>query len=417
MVRAVKTKAVRSLKKGERALLMPGATGAEPWEVWVLGVQVPAECVQTCSTPLENKLLKNSALALPAAQVFCLPLWLNETDPKLLGGMIPLQLELRGLQPRGGGPAVFDWSVVAEDETRTLVMIGVLPAMMPEELHVEAYHTFDLSVRYLALPENALTLWKEQDRLVIAITRGTKLIYFQALSEGTITTRVAQDLTCIWTTLSMEGMLVSLNEVMLWTEVSTEEFNLLRTSLQLPIKQRQRPLPEEPSPAWKLIPASVGEAKRTREMRRWRNRGIWIAVAVYLLIVAGLLLRCYMTSRKVDELQKWQAAHVGAVTAIHTTAATWKALQPVVDEKNYPLELLLHACKSMPADQMHLTLFEASEGHLLIKGEAKNVAAAFQFLDHLKTDPGFTGYTWNMGQPQILPNDLAQMQIEGTREN
>jgi len=41
--------------------------------------------------------------------------------------------------------------------------------------------------------------------------------------------------------------------------------------------------------------------------------------------------------------------------------------------------------------------------------------AAFQFLDNLKHDPHFAGYTWDMAQPHLLPNDLAQLQIEGTR--
>src|SRR5277367_188735 len=106
MVRAVKTKAVRSLGKGERALVLPGSTGAEPWEIWIMSGSKGAECVQTCASPLDQRLRKKTTLALPVSQVFCLPLWLNETDTKLFSGIIPLQLELRGLQPRGNGPAV-----------------------------------------------------------------------------------------------------------------------------------------------------------------------------------------------------------------------------------------------------------------------------------------------------------------------
>ena len=70
----------------------------------------------------------------------------------------------------------------------------------------------------------------------------------------------------------------------------------------------------------------------------------------------------------------------------------------MVDTNNYPLELLLHAAQSIPADQLHLTLFEAGNGQLLIKGEAKNVAGAFQFLNKLKGDPYFSGYNLDMAQ-------------------
>jgi hypothetical protein len=121
------------------------------------------------------------------------------------------------------------------------------------------------------------------------------------------------------------------------------------------------------------------------------------------------------TSRRVDELNQWQADHAQALELVHQGRAAWKELGPVVDTKNYPLELLLEAYQSIPLDQLHLTLFETGGGHLLIKGEAKNVAGAFQFYNKLKEDPYFSGYALEMANPHPLPNDLAQFQIEGTR--
>jgi hypothetical protein len=122
-----------------------------------------------------------------------------------------------------------------------------------------------------------------------------------------------------------------------------------------------------------------------------------------------------MTSLKVNDLRKWQSEHTQALALVQDGRAAWKELAPVVDTKNYPLELLLQSSQSIPADQLHLTLFEAGDGHLLIKGEAKNVAGAFQFFSKLKSDPYFSGYALVMGNPRPLPNDLAQFQIEGTR--
>jgi len=415
MVRTVKAKAVRALKKEERAVLLPGPSGAEPWEVWVLGAQATAECVQTCASPPDNRLRKNSTLALPVSQVFCLPLWLNETDPKQFAGMIPLQLELRGLQPRGNGRAIFDWSVVAQEGARTLVMVGALPSSLPAEIQAEAYDVFDLSARFLPFPENSLTLWLEQDHLAVALTHGRNLVYYQALAEGRITQRVAQDLSCIRATLTMQSILTPLQQVMLWAEAGPAELATLQAALQLPVRQAERPPPKAPASAWKLTPATVGEAKRTREIQRWWTRGFFIAFTVYLLTVVWMLSQFLITTLRVKERHQWQSDHAQAIALVRDTRTAWKQLRPVVDESSYPLELLLHASESIPADQLHLTLFEASDGHLLIKGEAKNVAAAYQFLDKLKGDPDFVGYTWDMGQPHLLPNDLAQLQIEGTR--
>ena len=414
MVRTVKTKAVRSLTKGQRAILLPGITGAEPWELWVLGGKTSAEMMQVCATPLENKLRKSSTLTLPVAQVFCLPLWLNETDPKLFAGMIPLQLELRGLQPRGTEPAVFDWTVVAQEEARTLVMVGALPANLPPELHAEAYEAFDLSARYRSFPENAVTLWREQDRLAFAITRGANLVYYQALTEGQITARVMQDISCAQVTLAMQDILTPLQRVMLWTEINDEELALLQGALPLPVEQADCPPPVAPDKAWKLTPSVVGEARRSRANRQWQVRALVAFLALYVLAVGWLVTHLVMTSMKVAELRKWQIDHNDALTLVHEGRTAWKDLAPVVDTQNYPLELLLHASQSIPADQLHLTMFKSNQGHLLIKGEAKNVAGAFQFLQKLKADPYFSSYTLTMANPRPLPNDLASFQIDGT---
>ena len=413
MVRAVKTKAVRSLTKGQRALLLPGSTGAEPWELWILGGKTSAEMVQVCATPLENRLQKSSTLALPVAQVFCLPLWLNETDAKQFAGMIPLQLELRGLQPRGTEP-VFDWTVVTQEEARTLVMVGVLPANLPPEIHAEAYESFDLGARYRPFPPDTLTIWREQDRLAVAITRGASLVYYQVLAEGQITQRVAQDLSCVQVTLAMQDIITPLQRVMLWTEVSDEELTQLKGTLSLHVDQAECPSPVAPAQTWKLTPAIVGEARRTRANRRWQMRALVAFFALYLIAAAWLITHLVMTSMKVTELRKWQADHAQALALVHEGRAAWKDLAPVVDTQNYPLELLLHASQSIPADQLHLTLFKSGMGHLLIKGEAKNVAGAFQFLQKLKGDPYFSHYNLTMANPRPLPNDLASFQIDGT---
>jgi hypothetical protein len=416
MVRAVKTKPVRSVSKGQRGLLLPGATDAEPWELWLLGGRAAGKLVQMCATPLDNRLRKDTTLALPVSQVFCLPLWLNETDSRQFGGMIPLQLELRGLQ-RGNMTAVFDWMIVAKDGSRTLVLVGTLPATLPAAIHAEAYESFDLSARCLPFAANALTVWKERDRLAMAITRGTNLVYFQALSEGEVTPRVVQDLKSAHASLSMQDILLPLTKVVLWTNGNPDEIAALEEALGLPVEQEERPAPIPPVPPWKLTPSVVGEAKRLRETRRWRMQAMMVAAILLVLGIGWFVSRLVMVSMKVGELKQWQALHTPAVELVHQGRATWKALGPVVDKDHYPLELLLHVQQAMPAEQLHLTLFEANEAHVLIKGESKNVAGAFDFYNKLKADPFFSSYTLDMGNPRSLPNDLAQFQIQGNRAN
>ncbi|HEX4139108.1 MAG TPA: hypothetical protein VHY09_02090 [Candidatus Methylacidiphilales bacterium] len=403
---------MRSLAKGQRSFLLPGPTEAEPWEVWVLGgKRGEPQIVQICQTPLENRLRSFSTLVLPVAQVFCLPLWLNETDSRQFAGMIPLQLESRGLQPRNE-PAVFDWSVVAQEEKRTLVLVGVLPASLPVELHAEAYASFDLSARYFPLAQNALTLWREHDRLVVAITRGASLVYYQALPEAEVTQRVIQDLCSVRATLEMQDILTPLRLVVAWTPLKPEERAALQSAFNVQVAEEEGPPPEVPTQAWKLTPNAITEVRRSRESRRWISRALLGLLLVYLAVIAWFAWQYVQVSLKVADLRKWQDAHAADIDLVTSGRSAWKQLGPVVDYKYFPLEILRKVQAAIPADQLHLTLFECDDqGKLQIRGEAKNVAGAFTFFEKLKADPYFARYNLQMGNPRPLPNDLASFQI------
>jgi hypothetical protein len=410
----MKDKTARSLKKGENAVLLPGATAAEPWEFWILS-DGAADCGQAVSRPQDHRLYRLSTLALPVSEVFCLPLWLNETEPKQLAGMIPLQLEMRGLQPRAQGPLVFDWTPVAQEDARTLIVAGVLPATLPEEIETVPYAGFDLSARYFPLPEDAITLWQEQDRIVFAVTRGRELVYFQALSDGSITTRVAQDIACVRSSLAIQNVTTTLRQIVVWTRATAAEIAVLENTLGPYVHVEERPAPQAPASEWNLVPAPVSRAKEGQRNRRWQLLAALLVFVAYLVFIGWTVSRYVVTNAEVNSLQQWQKDNGPTVESIRQTEAAWKDLRPVIDVNSYPLELLLHAAQAIPSDQLHLTLYEAAEGHLLIKGEAKNVSGAFEFLDRLKKDPALKAYTWEMAQPSLLPNDLAQFQVEGTR--
>ena len=231
--------------------------------------------------------------------------------------------------------AVFDWTVVAQEPGRTLVVVGVLPATLAPEMHAEAYNAFDLSARYLPFPENTLTIWREQDRLALAITRDANLVYYQSLGEGKITSRVVQDISCAQATLGMQDILTPLQKMLLWTEVSPDEITALKGALPLPIEQEECPPPVAPKQAWKLTPSVVGAARRTRANQAWILRAVLIFFALYLVALAWVVVQYVMLSGKVADLQAWQTKNQTALDLIHDGRAQWKELGPVVDTKNY----------------------------------------------------------------------------------
>jgi hypothetical protein len=211
----------------------------------------------------------------------------------------------------------------------------------------------------------------------------------------------------------MQGAIGDLRQIVLWTELAPAESSQLSIVFRLPVKHDDRPAPSLPGESWNLTPARVGEVKRSRFVRHWWARGATLIVLLLLIVMAALGVRYFLLVREVADLTQWQAAHAQELDMVHDTQAAWQDLQPVVDTNSYPLEVLLHVSESLPADEVHLTVFQAQGAHVLIKAEAKNLTDAFRFLDQLKKNPHLAGYSWEMAQPHSLANDITQLQIEG----
>jgi hypothetical protein len=65
--------------------------------------------------------------------------------------------------------------------------------------------------------------------------------------------------------------------------------------------------------------------------------------------------------------------------------------------------------------EVRLTQFEHNAGRLLLMGESKDATSAFKYLGNIQADPYLKKWTWSMPQPQLLPNNRAQFQLEGIR--
>lgn len=414
MERTLKDPAIKP-HQSQGVFLFPGRLEVEPWEVWITSETGKNQCAQACASPKDNPWQKRSTLVLPIAQVFCLPLWLNETDPDRFPGMIELQLESRGLSARGAVPTVYQWEIVMKDAKRTLVLVGILPAVLSPQLQIRGYRTFDVSARYFSWPENSLTIWQEQGKLAAAFSRGKSLVYFQTLGDDHCSARTLQTLICLRASLEIQRVLDNLSEVTVTADLSPQEIGHLKEALGLPVRQSERPSPVSPSKPWNLCPPEISQLKQEQQTRRWKSRIFLLTGLAYLLIAAILLIQFLFTISKLRDLHKWQADHATVLASVHQAQDDWQYFNPVVDTDNYPLEILLHCASAIPKNQLRMTLFEMENGTVEIKGEANNVSAAYVFFDQLKSDPHLASYTWKMDDPHLLPNDLAQLQIEGTR--
>jgi hypothetical protein len=395
----------------ESCILRPDENGQ--WEVWSVGGD-RKRLVRCCAVPGEAQASPQSVLALPARQIFSVPLWLTTTDPALMREMIFLQLERRGLVAgRSAGEIIFDYRVVASNENKTQVLVVVLPGDLPASLCPEL-RNFEPSARTQPLPNNAFILWREDNRLVLAVTRGAHLAYFQALGEASLTEPVLQELLCIKLHLEAVNMIGRLEGFTLWGRFTPQEVSMVRKTLEIPGQNQPRPDPLPPAEGMDLTPAPVRRAQQLETAKKRKRTLVSAAAGVYLVLVVFLVLRTgwfYLQCRWIgDDLRK----HAVEVKEIETTARRWDALSAAINPDSYPVEQLFRCQRLLPFQGVRFTLFKTTGDSILIQGEARDAASAFKFAEDLKQSEDLRDYRWEMPQPKFQNNN-AEFQIEGTR--
>jgi len=396
----------------ERCLLRPEETGQ--WEVWSAGDGNQKGLLEVCAAPGDAQFSPQSALALPARQMFAVPLWLATTDRALMKDMIFLQLERRGLAGgRSAGEMVFDYRVLSSTQNKTLVLAILIPASVPESLCVNL-QTYEPSPRIQPLPPDELVLWREDNRLVLAVTKGTDLAYFQVLGDNSFTEEVLQEIYCI--TLQLEAMNVAgpIARFTLWGEFTARELSALSEALEMEGRSNPRPEPAIPSEPMDLMPAPVRRIQRNEKSGDRQKLLAAAATGVYLLFVLCMILRAgwlYMQCQGIESELKRSA---GVVKELKGTAQRWDALQAAIEPATYPVEQLFRCARLLPPDGVRFTLFKSTSDGIFIQGEARDTKAAFQFHEDLEQNRDLKDYNWVMPNPK-LQNNTTLFQIEGDR--
>ena len=374
-----------------------------------------ARLVQTCETPADAHVSPQSVLALPLRQLFAAPLWLATTDPALMKEMIFLQLERRGLAAgRNPEEVIFSYRIVASVENKTLVLAVALPGTLPGHLCLDL-RFYEPSARIQPLPHDAFTLWREDGRLVLAVTRGEELVYFQALGDRSFTAPVLQELQCVRLQLETENAIDRVNGITLWGVFTPQEISGISEAMDLPAVNAPLPEPVLPREWMHLIPASVRQTQHIAKARGRTMSLLAVAAGIYLLFLLGLTLHVtwvYIQGRQIENELK---AHEDEVSEMQSTSSQWDLLDPAINPDSYPVELLLRTARLLPPDGVRFTFFETSAGKILIQGEASNAGAAVKFSEDLKNSKELRDYKFVMPNPPILPNGNAKFQIEGIR--
>lgn len=408
-----------------KQVLLTPAAGLD-WEVWAVNGQGSKKSngdLRFERTVTDAEMSTNSPsqaiVALPVSQCLMLPIWLTSSDPGLYREMILAQLEKRGLPIRSG--LVFDYSVVAEVENRSLVRVTMLPADFPDALCIARAKTYISSACVLPFPENQIVLWRERNQLVLAVTRGCDAIYIQVISrrsEGStpLPSGIQQDLHSIRLALEMDQVVPEIAGITLWG--GFPEFESALKPLKLPLQQGTRPSPDAGCLALaasksELLPLPLQTARSTRS-RRDRNIRIAIVAAVaYVLLVCMLWIYLHSVQVKAARVMELVTRDKPSADKLEQTAACWRVIEPAVNPKLYAIEQFYQCASDLPGAGVRFETFETLGTTIRIKGTARNAPTVFRFVERLEKNKGLSNYRWKLGQPKLKNDDTADFKIEG----
>lgn len=408
----MKNRRESSAKSG--AIFRPCATGWQKWagddggELTLRGEAAELSELGPASASL---------IAVPVRRAFSLAVWVPADDPGIFRDLVHTQLEMRGLAARSLEDTAFTWREIEREGNEMLLQVVVLPANLSSRYWHGEVTEYAVSPDCLPLAPDAVTIWREEGAWVAAVTRGGKLLHFQALNEPQPDAAMALEVWMMLAPLEAGNMIGAQPALVFYRQPGEESDISAFSAPALPSASvADFPPPVRPSKALDCVPLPVREVQAKKVQSARRQRIAFAAASVYLALVLLLAGQTLWLHWKARRLQSEIERDASAVAATREAMKRWQAMQPALEPGTYPLEVLYQTARLLPKDGVRLTLFDMNLDRIQIQGEASTLAAALKFADDLKknTDLG-DFYDWSAEAPKQLPNGSTRFQINGAR--
>lgn len=400
-------------KNGEACLALPFDG---KWELWALPHGAAPKIRPVEGDPSSFPLTSNATLGLPSTALTCLPIWLLTPEADQVPEMIRLQLEQRGLVGGDGPEPIHAFRIVPQDRypERSLVLLTLLRDDIPPELRRADFTRFEPAPRCLDLPANQYTLWRERERLVLALTLGRELIFFQPLCGTEPSHDLCTEIRCTHMALVAQKIAPLRPSLTIWAGVDPGALEFLQRELGFPVSTTRRPPPRLPSPEWNLMPAAVRAEKERRGKARRTAALVTAAALIYLLGVGAFIAHIAILKKSGDQASHLLRSNQPAVERIRDAASRWNAMELALDPKLNPLEFLLQATEAMAPEGVRMTHFQVAGYKLRIEGEARPPTAFVAYREQIEHHGFFDGFRWERSEPVIEANNIAKFSIQGS---
>jgi Tfp pilus assembly protein PilN len=375
------------------------------------------------ATPAEAKAAgPGTVVGVPGRLCRTLGLSLPTKDPSTLRKMAYSQLERRGLARGSIQTTLFDCHSLpdrgssASGDSR--VSVDVL-SDLPDDLELANARGYTAAARLFPLPENKLLLWQEQGQLILSAGCGGKLVHSQVIGPvSRLQNGAAQEINLTLIALEGEGFVdETTNGLVVWGDYSEDDLGTLRSGLDMPVELKRRPAPSaalaSSESAGELVPNSV-TATRHRHRRTWIVLcGVIALIMAYLVVLHRMNSRVEGLEAQIPQLEKQVSQTKDVAERVQQAQARWNTLRPVLEPKRYPLVHLTHIARVMPGGGVRINDFASKIKEVVVKGEARDAASAYEMLRLLQADEELKVYNWSMPQPSVQRDSRATFEIKG----
>lgn len=390
------------------AWLVPGE---QSWEILKPDGAFGFSLLQAIEDPESPAPSGIALVALPASLVTCQLFWLETTDEKAVPDLLRMQCERRALLRQD---EVWKYRILRREPERLLAQVCILQNGLPSALQVEGDTRFEALPRCLDLPSRSACLWRSLGAISLAITGDDGVLYFQSLPHHALTRECLRDVQSVLWLATAQDWIESVESVALlgtWSSGDAAELH----ALGLPVEMKGGPHFSPPREPMELIPRSVLQIRAVRR-QQYRTRLVALAIAaVYAVFLVFQIVVASWTAASNSRLQARLDAVMPEVASLQATARRLEALNPALDTKTYPLEVLHRIMAVLPESGVRLTRFEIVGDRLDLAGESSTAREAFDFLHAIQSSESLQYIQWEDPPPPTpLPNDTARFSIQGT---
>ena len=359
-------------------------------------------------------------IGYPAEKVTTFPVLLPDTEESLHDSMIYSQLEKRGLLTGSEGELLYDYEIVDRGSEGNTFAVSVVSGVSNELIDPYAAGYAPAAALH-SVPGNACLLWKEQERLVLAIYKENEPVHLQVLSGGDrLGATIAGEINLILMGLRGDSCTEdSMPETLVLKvdDSSAEERESFEGALNLRVQVTSASCVSPGRISDRLLPAAVTKARRKRKAKSRNSVILAVLFIAYAVGLSVMIIKSRNTAAEISSLKRQIDIVEPDVARVQQVDQRWRNLEPAFEKSWFPVVQLSRITSALPGSGVVIREYRTSGRNIRLRGQARDVQLANRLLEDLQAMEEFEAYDWSMPNPRVERNNTATFEIEGKPKN